>query len=183
MLEPDERRVDDLDKRKTYDIKQMWQRSHEIVNLALRGFKYTEIAGLLGIHLQTVTNTLNSTLGAQKLSELRGLEDGEAQVIAEKIKVLTERALGVYHKILDSDTTDPDLQKKTADTVVLELSGLRVPTRIQSHSVSTVLTKAELEEFKERGIKAARASGLIVDVEPVKGGNGDDETNTEESSE
>lgn len=183
MLEPDERRVDDVNKRKTYDSKQMWQRHHEVVNLSLRGLKNVEIAEVLRIHPQTVTNILNGTLGMKKMSELRKMEDGEAQVVADKIKTLTERALSVYHDILDDDVGDPDLKKKTADTVVLELSGLRVPTKVQSQHVSTVLTKDELEEFKERGIKAARASGLIVDVEPAEGGNGDGDIESEESSE
>jgi len=55
---------------------------------------------------------------------------------------------------------------KVADTVLLELSGLRAPTRIQSHSVHTVLSAEELEEFKKRGIAAARESGLVIDVPP-----------------
>lgn len=162
--EADERRVDDPGERKTYDIKQMWQRSHEIVSLAARGFKNVQIAEILGIHPQTVTNTLNSQLGMQKLSELRDYRDEEAREVGEKIRILTKRALKVYHEILEREESDPDLKKKTADTVVLELSGLRVPTRIQSHNINTTLTKEELEEFKARGVKAARESGLIVDL-------------------
>lgn len=177
--ETDERRVDNVEERKSYDIKQMWQRTHEIVNLAARGFKNTQIAEILGIHPQTVCNTLNSQLGMQKLSELRGFKDEEAKEVGEKIRVLTKRALQVYHEILEGEMMDPKLKKDAADTVVLELSGLRVPTRIQSHNINTVLTKEELEEFKERGVKAARASGLIIDL-PSKSEQDDTEAETEQ---
>ena len=161
--EVDQRRAEP-EVRKTYDIKQMWQLTHEICILAVRGFKNVQIAEILDITPQTVSNTLNSTLGMEKVSELRGERDGDAKKVAEKIRILTDKALTTYNNLFDKEGTDPELKKKTADTVVLELSGLRVPTRIQGFHVSAVLTKEELEHFKERGIKAARESGLITEV-------------------
>ena len=172
--EEDLRRVDQ-EERKAYDVKMLWQRSHEIVNLAARGFKQTEIAEILNITPQTVSNTLNSTLGQRKLSEIRLERDEEAKKIVEKVRVLTNKALAIYHQIFDDNSGECGLREKVkvADTVLLELSGLRVPTRIQSHSISTVLTAEEIEDFKKRGIQAARESGLIIDVEakPVPEGN------------
>lgn len=162
----DKRRVDQED-RKTYDIKQLWQRNHEIVNLAARGYKQVEIAEILNITPQTVSNTLNSELGQHKLSEIRLERDEEAKKVSEKIRVLTNKALSVYHEIFDDVSGECGLKDKVkvADTVLLELSGLRAPTRIQSQHISTTLTAEELEEFKRRGIAAARESGMIVDVE------------------
>lgn len=164
----DKRRVAP-EERKTYEAKALWQRSHEIVNLAARGFKQTEIAEILNIHPQTVSNTLNSELGKYKLSEIRLERDEEAKKVSEKIRVLTNKALQVYHEIFDDESGEASLRDKkaTADTVLLELSGLRAPTRIDSRHVSMSLTSEELEEFKLRGIKAAREAGLIVDV-PAK---------------
>lgn len=164
FLKPDERRVP-TEERKTYDIQSLWQRNHEIVNLAARGFKQIEIAEILSIHPQTVSNTLNSELGKRKLSEVRLERDEDAKKVSEKIRVLTNKALDVYHQIFDDESGECSLKdkKSAADTVALELSGLRAPTRIQSHSVSTVLTKDELEAFKKRGIEAARESGMIAE--------------------
>jgi len=163
--ESDDRRVP-AEERKTYNIQSLWQRNHEIVNLAARGFKQTEIAEILNIHPQTVSNTLNSELGERKLSEIRLERDEEAKKVSEKIRVLTNKALDVYHQIFDDESGECSLKdkKSAADTVSLELSGLRAPTRIQKHSVSTVLTSDELESFKERGIRAARESGMIIEV-------------------
>lgn len=159
--EPDQRRVDE---RKSPNIKSLWQRNHEIVNLSARGFKNTEIAEILNITPQTVSNTLNSELGERKLSELREGRDEEAKKVQEKIRVLTEKALNVYHEIFDDESGECSLKDKkaAADTVALELSGLRAPTRVQSQSVNMHLTSDELEAFKKRGMKAAAESGIQI---------------------
>lgn len=168
----DRRRVPEED-RKTYDIKQLWQRHHEIVNLSARGFKNVEIAEILNIDPQTVSNTLASQLGQHKMSEIRLERDGEAKKITEKIRVLTNKALSVYHQIFDDESGECGLKDKmkAADTVVVELSGLRVPTRIQS--INTTLTIEDLEAIKKRGMLAAKEAGLVITVEPEKdNGNG-----------
>ena len=173
--EPDKRRKP-ASERKTYDIKQLWQRNHEIVNLAARGFKGTEIAEILNIHPQTVSNTLGSELGQHKLSDIRLERDDEAKEISKKIKSLTDKALETYNNIFDDKSGELGLKDKGhfATSFLNEMSGLRAPTRIQSQSIHTTLTAEELAEFKRRGIEAARASGLIVDVEP---GNGNKDGN------
>ena len=164
----DQRRVDPSE-RKTYEIKNLWQRSHEIVNLAVRGFKQTEIAEILGIHPQTVSNTLNSKLGQLKLSSLRRGRDEDAKKITEKIRVLTDKALNVYHEVFDNDSGEVTLKDKrdAAKDFLNDLSGLRSPIKVQSHNIHTQLSKEELEEFKQRGLRAAKESGIIIDAETV----------------
>lgn len=163
--EPDLRRTAE---RKTYDIKALWQRNHEIVNLAARGYKHCEIAEILGIHPQTVSNTLNSELGERKLSEIRYGRDQEAKKISEKIRILTNKALDTYHEIFDDQDGQVTLKDRGefATQFLNNMSGLRAPTRIHSTSAQMVLTAAELEEFKKRGLQAARESGMIVDIDP-----------------
>lgn len=171
MREPDRRRSN---REGCWDIKQLWQRNHEIVNLAARGFKHVQIAEILGITPATVSNTLNSELGMRKLSEIRKFRDDEAKVVSEKIRVLTNKALQVYHEIFDDDSGEVSLKDKkaAADTVVLELSGLRAPTRIQSQSqsMSYTLSREDLEEFKKRGLNAMKEAGHTIDVDPSNGG-------------
>jgi len=161
----DLRRVDP-EERKRYDIKQLWQRSHEIINLAAQGFKNTEIAEIVGVTPTCVSMTLNSELGQKKLSDIRLGRDNEAIKTTEKIRILTAKALQVYHEIFDNEDGQATLKdrKDVADTIVLELSGLRAPTKIQS--VSTVLTAEELKEFKERGLRAAGGNGSVIEITP-----------------
>jgi len=167
--EEDQRRVSP-EERKTYDIKAFWLRHHEITRLAAEGFKQTEIAEILHIHPQTVSNTLNSQIGKEKTAELTELRDGETKKRLAQIRILTEKALDTFHEIFDDDTGQVTLKdkKEVANTVLLELSGLRVPTRIQSQSRVTVLSSEELKDFKARGIAAMKEAGLVVDVEPTQ---------------
>lgn len=167
----DKRRVP-ADARKAYDVKQLWQRNHEIVNLAAQGYKNVEIAEILNITPQTVSNTLNGELGKLKLSELRYGRDEEAKKMAEKIRILTNKALTKYHEILDNESGRflPDDEKDVAKSVLHELSGLRAPTKVQS--VSATLTLEELEEFKRRGREAAVQSGFTIDIPPNDNSNG-----------
>ena len=162
--EPDRRRVPP-EERKVYNIKQLWQRSHEIINLTARGFKNVEIAQILNIDPMTVSTTINSDLGQAKLSEIRYSRDQEAKKVSEKIRVLTDKALATYHEIFDSEHTTIKDKKDVADTVLLELSGLRAPTRIQSSSVNMNLTPEELEDFKSRGMKSLEEAGITITVE------------------
>ena len=155
----------DEDGRRRYDIKQLWQRSHEILNLALLGHKQTDIAKLLNIAPQTVCDTLNSTLGRETLAERRQARDAEYEGLRDEVMELTRKGLKVYDQILRDESESAKLKKDTADTVILELSGLRVPTRVDSRSIHTTLTAEELEEFKRRGAEAARAAGKLVEVD------------------
>ena len=159
----------DEDGKRRYDIKQLWQRSHEILNLALLGHKQSDIARILNITPQTVCNTLNSTLGKEAIAERRQERDAEYEELQDEVMSLTRKSLAIYNKILETEN-GPNMNvtrlgKETADTVVLELSGLKVPTRIDTRSVHATLTTEELEEFKRRGIAAAKAAGKLVEVD------------------
>jgi predicted transcriptional regulator len=153
--------------RRAYDIKQLWQVHHEIINLRAMGYKEPVIAKLLNLHPQTVSNTLNSTLGEIKLAEVRKERDEDAKQTVEQIRILRDKALQVYSEIFDADISNPTIGLKdklhVADTVLLELSGLKVPTKI--HSITSILTSEELADMKARGLEECRKSGLIVDVE------------------
>lgn len=163
-LKPDERRVDPGE-RKAFNIKALWQLSHEILNLAALGFKHVDIAKILNISPATVSNTVNSELGKMKISELRRVRDDEVKVRTEKIRVLTDKALNVYHEIFDSDLVEMDLKRKAADTVSLKIGGLEAPTKIMHANYN--VSKEDLEEFKARGRAVAESElGIVIDVEP-----------------
>jgi len=155
---------------RSFDIKQLWSRSHEILQLDSMGYKGTEIAKLLGVHPVTVSNTLNSSLGVKKKADIRKSRDKEYEELREEVIELTKKSLKVYNKILEDEAENMKLKKDTADTVVLELSGLRAPTRVDTRSLHMSVTQEEIEEFKRRGIEAARAAGKLVDIEENKDG-------------
>jgi predicted transcriptional regulator len=156
--------------RKQYNIKQLWQRSHEIINLAARGYKQSDIAEILNVSEACVSMTLNSDLGQKKLAEIRNVRDEDAKKTSEKIRILTAKAIETYHEIFDNEDGLATLKdrKDVADTVLLELSGLRAPTKVQTSNINMTLSAEEIEAFKNRGVKAAKEAGLQepIDITP-----------------
>lgn len=153
------------DREGTHDIKRLWQRSHEIIGMALQGFKQTEIAKILNITPTTVSNTLNSTLGKEKLSGLREERDEHYKELNKRIKKLAIEATETYHQIFSTPSVDVKVKKDAADTVLLDIVGLRAPTKIDSRTYSYKASAEEIEEFKKRGIEAARESGMLIEAE------------------
>ncbi len=147
-----------------WDIKRLWQRSHEVIRLALTGMKQNEIAKILNITPATVSNTLNSPIAKEKLSVMRKALDDETVNVAVEVGRLAEKAIATYDEIFDNGTVSLKLKKETADTVLMELGGHRSPTKIDSRQFSMTASLEEIEEFKKRGIEAAKASGMIVEV-------------------
>lgn len=165
----DKRRTS-LSEHKSFDITQLWQSNHEIINLTARGFKQTEVADILNISISTVKRTLNSELGMLKMSEIRLERDAEAKRVSEKIRVITNKALKVYHEIFDDESGECGLKDKGefAKHFLNDMSGLRAPTKVQSVSAHFTLTDEELNSFKERGMKAADEIGVAIDVTEKK---------------
>ena len=164
VREPDKRKSDNPNGR-TVDIKKLWSRQHEIINLDSLGYKGTEIAKMLGVTPMTVSNALNSTLGTEEKSNVRKTRDEEFEDLREEVMELTKKSLKVYNEILESETEAMTLKKATADTVALDLAGMRAPTRIDSRHINATATLEEIEGFKARGIAAAKQMGQIVTVE------------------
>jgi len=158
----DNRRSDD---KTSYDIKSLWQRSHEIIGLALQGHKQSDIATLLNITPVTVSNTLNSELGQKKLSSMREKRDENLVDVSKEVVRLSEKALEVYEEIFDSETVSYNLKKDAADTVLMDLGGHRAPTKVDTRSLHMTATPEEITEFKRLGIKAAKESGYLIEIE------------------
>jgi DNA-binding CsgD family transcriptional regulator len=175
---PDKRRVEP-EGRKTYNIQQLWQRTHEIIALTLLGMKEVEVAKSLNIHPQTVSNTINSDLGRKKLSEMREERDKDFTKVAEETAKLFPIAMKTYERILEGEEKSK-LQKETADTIVMDIGGFRAPTKVQGEHVHAYLDRDAIEEFKKRGIEAARASGMLVEeipeAETINEGEGNEKT-------
>jgi predicted transcriptional regulator len=163
MREPDLRRKEDNSR---FNIKQLWNRSHEILGLVLQGFDQKVVAQMLGISVDCVSETVNSDLGRQKLSEMRKKRDEGFIDVSKKVAELAEKALKVYEDIFDNRTQDVSmsLRKETADTVLMDLGGHRAPTKIDNRHLGIHASLEEIEEFKQRGLKAARESGILIEV-------------------
>jgi len=159
---PDRRRTE---RKAAYDIQQLWQRNHEILGLALLGHDSKDIALLMGVHPVTVSNTINSTLGKEKLSRMRKERDEGIINVSEKVAEMSAKALEVYEEIFNNETVSLSLKKQTADTVLMDLGGHRAPTKIDSRNLNVSATTEELEEFKKLGKIAAKEAGFLIKLD------------------
>lgn len=156
--------------RRACEIKQLWQRSHEIINLSLMGMSNVDIARLVGVSKECVSTTLNSEICRKKLSAMREIKDNKVLEVSQEINRLTIKAMKVYDEIFDApvERANYKLKKETADTVALDLAGHRAPTKIDTRSMHLTATVEEIEEFKKRGIEAARAAGLLKEIKGIE---------------
>lgn len=161
MREPDRRRNPNG---RSVDIKQLWSRHKEIIQLDRLGYKGTEIAKLLNITPESVSQILNSTLGQNAREVVREIRDQEYDDLHDDVIELTKKSLLVYGEILDDTSESRKLRKEVADTVTLELAGMRAPTKIESKSTTAVLTAEELTKLKDRGKAAALNAGKLIEV-------------------
>jgi len=161
---PDERRNPE---RKTHNIKQLWQRNHEILRLAVLGYNYKDIAEMLDIHPQTVSNTINGDLGQKKLSELRLKRDEDAIDVGKEVARILPLAIKTYENILNNEQESNKLKKEVADTLVMDIAGHRAPAQVQGAFAHAHLIRAEIEQLKERG-RAMLNEENCIDITPEK---------------
>jgi len=149
---------------RTFDIKQLWQRNHEIVRLAFLGWKHKDIADHLGVTPTTVSNTVNSTLGKDKLNLMTGARDAQAMDVMEEIQNMIPKAIKVYDDILEDDSPASwSLKKSTADTVIKDILGNVAPKKVEGRFMHAHLGEEAIDRIKERGKTAAAAAGILAE--------------------
>lgn len=156
--------------RRKYNITHMWQHHHEILRLVLLGHKPADIAQLLGVTPQTVSNTVNSPLGRAKLALMRAERDQNSVNVAAVIKDLQGNALDVVAEFVDPEkgkNKDDRLRLKAAFDL-LDRGGHAAPKVIQAQHMHAVIQPQDMVEIKRRS-DAARQAGLIVEAEVVHG--------------
>jgi predicted transcriptional regulator len=148
--------------RKTHQIVQLWERSQEIVGMASTGMKYTEIAAELNVTPQTVSNTLNSELGKQKLADLRQQRDEEYGRIQRRIRDLSDKAVDTVEQILDMDEQAAHLKLRAA-LDVLDRSGHKPADKSEHKHVHALVNSEAIKALKERG----KRNMEVIDVSPL----------------
>ena len=166
--EPDRRRT--TNGRKSYDIKKLWERNHEICNLAILGTDQEVIAETLGVSAATVSNTLNSTLGQEKIALMRGARDADTWDAAKKIQEVAKKALTFLELAMDDQVVDLEGQPlqvavstkvNIAKHVLNDLSGLKAPTKVEGKFAHAHLTSEDIENLKKSGRKSAEELDII----------------------
>jgi hypothetical protein len=139
----------------------MWEHHHEILRLAIMGHSRDEISEKVGCTPQTVTNTLNSRLGQEKLALLRAERDTSCTDVASAIRELAPRALEIMSEVMENGTT-PAGVRLAASKDLLDRAGFAAPKQVQVTSVTAHLTHDEIKELKDRAMATATAQAIVV---------------------
>ena len=146
-----------------YQIKSIWDLHHEIMRLAVLGWKPVEIAKQLGVTPQTISNTLGSELVKRQMEVMRGARDSSTVDVLEEIKALAPAALETVENIM-RDENSGARTRLSAAIDVLDRAGYAAPKVIEGRFLSAHLTVEEIEDIKRRAMNAK----LIAPVEEAK---------------
>ena len=162
------------DKRRTppgekscYQIKQLWERQHEILRRVLLGQKQVDIARDMRISPVTVSNTLNSELAQEKLTVMMAERDASTIDLSRQIKEIAPKALEIIKDALNSNTLLGAKDRVKVAQDMLDRAGYSPVQLSMSANMNVHLTRDDLSELKARAVQAARRSGVMKDVTPT----------------
>ena len=133
-----------------YDIKRLWGQQKEILRLVASGlYKNKDIADIVGVTPQTVSNIINSALGKQTLEILNGAADSEMVDLMVKIRALAPIALTVQEDILLDEDTPKRLKTDIANKV-LDRAGYAPISKNMNLNLNAGLKREDIEAIKKR---------------------------------
>lgn len=156
--------------KKSYQIKTMNDRHHEIARMHACGYKNKEIASQLQITDMSVSQVLNSAVVKLKLDTIRGNRDAKTVEIVDKIDDMLPDAVKIFSNLIDGgdlkddDTQHNALQLRAAERI-LGIGGYSPVKRTENRSISTTLTADDIKEIREDADKLGIASGDTVDCD------------------
>lgn len=157
---------------RAYQPKQLNERHHEILRLAMLGYSNVEIAERLSCTPATVSTVRNSGLGRQQTSLLRAEADHAAVETAKRIRELAPDAIEAIKEIM-LDVDMPAHVRLSAARDVLDRAGYAAPKQVNVSSTTLNLTGDDLDGLKAIALQRAQSNGMVIDVTP-DGGNSEE---------
>jgi hypothetical protein len=146
--------------KRSYNIKQLWSKHHEIIRRVAIGHSNGQIAAALGVTPQTVSNVRNSPVARVKLMELQSQLDETLIEVQNRIRSVAPTAQNLLEDIITGSVPAHISLRAKYASELLNRAGLSPVHRIAS--VSTTLTRDDIESIKRRAIDAAEAHNAIA---------------------
>ena len=135
---------------KSYDIQRLWGQQKEILRLVASGlYNNKEVAEMVGVTPQTISNIINSALGKQTLEILEGAADADTVDLMVKIRSLAPIALAVQENIMLDEETPIGLKNKVSEQMLHKAGYVPVQKSI-SLNANIGLTGDDIEAIKKR---------------------------------
>jgi hypothetical protein len=144
-----------------YQIQHLWEQHHRMLRLALLGLNYKDIASELGVTPQTVSNTINSSMGQKLLQEMRGAANKEAVDTASRLREMNEKALEVLTEILEDADKPIALRAKVAMDN-LSRTGFAPQINVKGTFDHRHFGPDDIERIKLFAVEAAKRQGCLI---------------------
>ena len=140
--------------RKGWQIAEMWDKHHEIARYLVMGYSNEDIAKLVGVTAQTISNVKNSPVVQDKIAVMRAVRDVECMDLQKEIASLAPIAIKRMREALESGTVlgkevNAVAILKEANSILDREMGKAVQ-RIDSRNTSMTLTLEDIEDIKNR---------------------------------
>ena len=153
-------------KHRSFKISKLWDIHREIARRVALGQTNKSIAEELGISTATVGYTKGSKAGEDQIGILRGAMDADTIDLGIQIQKFAPVALKLLEDIVEGTGPGKDasiaLRAKVADKHV-DRAGYSPVKKVAS--VTSHLTKEDIESIKERSRRSAKEAGISVDAE------------------
>lgn len=156
----------------------MIYRNHENINprhrrlaqLIVGGNSQSQCARILSVDKSTVSRWMKEPSVGTEIKRLQELADVNVVTsvpgIPEKLQEGAHKGIEALIEIIDDKRNDPEIMKLKSNAAVEILDragyGAIKQVKVEQASISTYLTAEEIEQFKERGIKAAKEAGFNI---------------------
>jgi len=156
--------------KRSYQIKTMNDRHHEIARMHAVGYKNKEIAKQLGITEMSVSQVINSAVVKLKLDTLRGNRDSKTIEIIDTIDEMLPDAVKIFENIIDGgDLKEDDAQYNAmqlrAAEKILGIGGYSPVKRTENRNISATLTTDDIRELREDADRIGIAQGDSIDCD------------------
>ena len=147
----------------TSPIKRIWQQHHEVIRLAVLGFKPADIARMTDFTPLMIRNILGSEVVKRQIAVMQGARDAETLDIKAEIDALAPTAIRVLRDIMESED-ESGRNKLAAATDILDRAGYAAPKVIVGDIKHRhgLISQEDLDELKRR----AREAKMTIDVTP-----------------
>ncbi len=146
-------------------LKRLWGKHREIIRLHAMGtYTMKEIAKILGISAQTVSNTLASPLAERELLRIARMRDVTYEDLRDRINAIAPMALD----IIEEDMLDPETPKPLRTALankILDRAGHSPVVRAEVSTLNATVTpefmaqvRARAEELRLEKQKAEESS-------------------------
>ena len=154
------------EKRKGWQVAEMWDRHHEIARRIVLGQNNQEISEALNVTPQQISNVRNSPVVKDKITVMRAARDAGTIELAKEIADLAPLAIQRVREAIESGTV---LGKEVSAIGILkEANGLidreigKPTQRIDTRNVHGHFTLDDIERIKERARELAGSSGQMA---------------------